>query len=173
MTPASTSHPPTKGPAARRNAHEPRPCTDRAPSILLADRRRKQGQAARHEQGGSDSLEGSGRDEGLGRRSNPTQGGRHRERTDADHEDATTPVLVAERASEEQEGGEGHEVGVEHPLQVGEIGVQVHGDRGERDVHDRAVEEGHPGAKDRRQEGPPRDRRPPALHNSERYRAIQ
>ncbi len=49
-----------EGPRRARNAHEPRPRTDRAPSILLADRRRKQGQAARHEQGGSDSLQAPG-----------------------------------------------------------------------------------------------------------------
>jgi hypothetical protein len=139
---------------------------------LLADGCGKERQAAGYEQGRAHSLEGAGGDEGLGRRRDAAQRRRRRECSDADHEHATASVLVAERASEEQECRERHEIGVEHPLEVGEVGVQVLRDRRKRDVDDRAVEERDPRAQDRCDEHPPGDRRSPRLHISERYRAV-
>ena len=73
----------------------------------------------------------------------------------ADDEDAPAADAVGERAGGQQQRGERQRVGVDHPLQVGEVRVQVALDRRQRDVHDRDVEQEHEG---RRADG---DQRPP------------
>ena len=64
------------------------------------------------------------------------------EQHEAGHEHALAAEAVAERAAEQEEGRERHEIRVERPLQARHIGVQVAADRGQRDVDDRAVEKG-------------------------------
>ena len=63
--------------------------------------------------------------------------------SDADDEHAPAADAVAEPAADEDERAEDEEVGVRHPLQAGEIGAEPLLDRGQRDVDDRAVDEGH------------------------------
>ena len=61
----------------------------------------------------------------------------------ADDEDAPAAVEVRERSRGEQQGGQAERVGVDHPLQVGERRVELGLDVGQRDVHDRDVEQQH------------------------------
>ena len=67
------------------------------------------------------------------------------EDAEADHEHPPPPEQVGERAGRQQQRGERQRVGVDDPLQVGEAGVQVALDVGQRDVHDRDVEQQHEG----------------------------
>ena len=83
------------------------------------------------------------------------------ERADPDGEHSAAAEPIAERAPEEEQRGQRHEVRVEHPLEVGEVRVEVAGHRGQGDVDDRAVEKRHARAEDRGGEHPPRSRRPP------------
>ena len=79
---------------------------------------------------------------------------------DREHDPAAEPV--GDRAGREQQRGERQRVGVDDPLQVGEAGAQRLLDVGERDVHDRDVEQEHEDA------GADRDQRPPfAVHGGE------
>ena len=69
-------------------------------------------------------------------------GGRGEEHDPAD-EDALAPEQVGERPRVEDEGRERQRVGVDHPLEVGEGRAEVAGDRRQRYVHDRDVEQEH------------------------------
>ena len=66
-----------------------------------------------------------------------------REDDDADEEDPLAPHQVAGAPAEKQEAAEGERVRVDDPLQVGVRHLQVFLDRGQRDVHDRRVEDDH------------------------------
>ena len=65
------------------------------------------------------------------------------------------PEAVGERAGRQLERGERERVGVDHPLQVGQRGVQRLLDVRQRDVHDRDVEQEHEGADGDGDQGPP------------------
>ena len=66
-----------------------------------------------------------------------------REDHDPDREQQPPPVQVGERAGGEQERGERQRVGVDHPLQIGQRRAERLLDVGQRDVHDRDVEQQH------------------------------
>ena len=63
------------------------------------------------------------------------------ERDDADQEDPPLPEEVAERAADEDQRAEREQVGVDDPLLEREPAAEVVLDRGQRDVHDRGVDE--------------------------------
>src|SRR5262249_38716463 len=62
-----------------------------------------------------------------------------REDRDAGQEDRALPDPVAEASGEDEEGGQGYRVRVEHPAEVAEGGVEVAAEGGERDVDDPQV----------------------------------
>ena len=74
---------------------------------------------------------------------------------EADHEHEPPADTVGERAAREQQRGERERVGVDHPLQVAEVGAEVALDRGQRDVHDRDVEQQHERRRAYGDQGPP------------------
>ena len=78
----------------------------------------------------------------------------HEERR-TDHEDPAAAVEVGQRPGGEQQRGQAQRVGVDHPLQVGEAGVELVLDVGQRDVHDRDVEQQDEDAEADRDQGPP------------------
>ena len=80
---------------------------------------------------------------------------RRREPDETDDEDLPSPVPVAEGAAEHEQRAEGQQVAGEHPLQVAQVRVQVVGDRRQRGVDDRAVEEGDARPEDRGGDDPP------------------
>ena len=75
---------------------------------------------------------------------------------DPDREDPRLPEDVAERAADEDQRAEGEQVGVDDPLLRREPAAEVGLDRRQRDVDDRAVDEGHRRAEDARDERPAR-----------------
>src|SRR6201999_163776 len=71
----------------------------------------------------------------------------------ADDEEPAPTELVPEAAADQEQRHHREHVGLQHPLLAGEAGVQLAADRGERDVHDRRVEEDDGRAEDRRDQG--------------------
>jgi len=110
------------------------------------------GEAARHHQGGAESLHGPGGDEeaGAGRQRAKERG--ENEEHDAEAEDVAQPEAVARRAADQQQRGEEQHVGIRHPLHVGERRAQVGADGRGGDRQHRAVDEAHRGGENRRDE---------------------
>ena len=70
-------------------------------------------------------------------------------------EQAPPSEAVGERAHGQGEGGEGQRVGVDHPLQPGQVGVELLLDVGQRDVDDGDVEQQHERRQADREQAPP------------------
>ena len=150
----STSQPPTNGPTAAADAAEPRPGADRAAPVVRVERRRDDRQAARRQQRAADALQHPAGDQQLDAGRQPAERGREREPDDPDDEDPAPPVLVAERAAEQDERGERERVAVHRPLQAGEVGAEVAADRGQRDVDDGGVDHHQRRPQDRGEQHP-------------------
>ena len=65
---------------------------------------------------------------------------------------ASRAEQVAERAADQEERAERQQVGVDQPLLEGQAAAEVALDRGQRDVHDRRVDEDDDGAENARDE---------------------
>ena len=83
------------------------------------------------------------------------EGRGEREEADAGDEDPLAAEQVAERAGVQRAAGEQQGVGVDHPLEVGEGGMEVPLDARQRDIDDRDVEEEHEDGDADDDEGPP------------------
>ena len=135
--------PPTEERSDR--GHDPAetgPRADRRGTVLGHEARLEDRQASRGEQCGAHALQRPGHDERFGVRCDRAQ---HRSAGEPNHpeqEDAPAAEEVTERATEQQEAGEGQGVCVHDPLQAREAGVEVLADRRQRDVDDRGVERG-------------------------------
>ena len=123
---------------------ETRRCTEgaeRDASVAALVGRGQQGQPGREHGCTADPLEPAGRDEQpdvLGR----AAGHRAREeQRDADREDPAPAVEVGERPGGQQQGGEAECIGIHHPLQSRQSGVEITLDVGQCDVHDGDVEQ--------------------------------
>ena len=110
----------------------------------------------------ADALQPAGEVERERRAGEPAQHGGDGEDDEPDQEHAPAADAVGHRAAGQQQRGERERVGVDDPLQVGEVGAEVALDRRQRDVHDRDVEQQH----ERRQTHG--EQRPPlAIHRFE------
>ena len=86
---------------------------------------------------------GAGGHEPLGRLRQPAEERGEREDGDAAEEQPAAAEDVAEPAAEQQQAAEGEGEGVQHPGEGSRAEAQVGVDLGERDVHDRRVEDEH------------------------------
>src|SRR4029078_3300901 len=68
---------------------------------------------------------------------------------------APSPQLVAERPADEDQRAKKESVWLDNPLNVGDGRAEIALERGERDVHDGAVDEGHARRDDRGDQRPP------------------
>ncbi len=154
--PAHGLHQPAPQERAGRagDAGQPGPGADGAHPVLGAEGRLQDRQAARRQQCSADALDRAGGDESADVGRDSTGQRRDGEPHDADHEHPPPAEPVAERAAEQDQGGEGQRVGVDGPLQARDPRVQVLTDGGQRDVDDRAVDERHPRAEDGGREHP-------------------
>src|SRR4029450_336858 len=73
-------------------------------------------------------------------------GGRRSEESDTNQEDSPPSVVISERSAGEQKRRKQKRVSLDDPLHVDDRGVQVRLKRGQRDVHNRAVDKGHTGS---------------------------
>ena len=152
----STSQPADDRPRCRGDAEQPGPGADRGHPVVAAEGRLQDREAARHEQGGARGPAGlapRSSTSTVGDNAHSDRG--HAEAGDAHGIHAPSPEPVAQRAAEQDQGGQGQGVGVDDPLETGEVGVEVAPDRGQRDVDDRAVEQGDAAAEDGGREGEP------------------
>ncbi len=151
--------PPTTGPTATAAPITPPNTPKATPRSLALERLCDQRQRGREHHRAAGALHGAGE---VQRQRVPRQaacGRGQREHDQPGHEHAPAPEQVSQRAGRQQERGERERVGVDHPLQVGERGMQRALDVGQRDVDDRDVEQQH---EDRHRDG---DQGPPlALH---------
>lgn len=135
-------HPAQHRPRRQRDARRCRPKADGAAARrrILAAGLRRQGQRARHQQRGADTLGGTGDDQQSDiRRHSAAERGQHEEGETSDID--TQPAdAVAEGAGGKQQRGEGDGVGIHHPLEAGHVGVERAADGHQRDVEDRDVE---------------------------------
>ena len=131
---------------ARGRAH-PRqtgPEPERRALVGLVDLRPDQGQAQRDEERRRQPLESPGqREREDTRRQRAQQRGRGEpQHAELEHRLAAQPV--PEAPADEEKGAEGQEIGIERPLQPGEVRSERPSERRQGHVHRRRVEERHP-----------------------------
>ncbi len=93
-----------------------------------------------NENGGTESLDRSCRDQDRGIGRECTGERRCRENRKTRHEDSLGAEPIAERAGSQNEGGEGDGVGADNPLQLGNAAAQRGADAVERGVDDGDIE---------------------------------
>ena len=91
----------------------------------------------------ADALQGAGADEPLGRLGQSAEEGGEGEDGDAAQEQPASAEHVTQPATEQQQAAEGKGEGAQHPGEGGRAEAQIGVDLGERDVHDRRVEDEH------------------------------
>ena len=101
----------------RGHAGKTRPGADGSGAVVVAERGLDDGQTARGQQRAADALDDAGDHQEPGVGGEATGGRGDGEPGDADGEDAPSPEAVAERAAEEEEGGQGQRVARHDPLQ--------------------------------------------------------
>ena len=117
-----------------------RPGADRAPTLALRVGRAEQREARGDEEGGAHALKRTGGDERGRSGREPAQHGRRSESDHAGDEDAAASEPVRARAADQHQRPEHEQVGVHHPLRRHGACREVPLDRGQRYVHDRAVD---------------------------------
>ena len=103
---------------------EPGPGAYRPGAVIAAERPLQDRQAGRGEQCSSDSLKGPGDDQAGGVGSDAAERRCDGEPDDPDEENPLSPEPVAERAAEQDEGGEGYRVTRYDPLQDADLAVK-------------------------------------------------
>ena len=91
----------------------------------------------------AEPLERAGSDQRRLRPRQPREEGGEREDDDADEEDASASEQVGGAPAQEQEAAEDERVRADHPLEVFLREPEVDLNRGQRDVHDRDVQDDH------------------------------
>jgi hypothetical protein len=102
-----------------------------------------------------DPLEGASPDQRLVRPGEPAQERGEREEDDADHEHAAAPEQVGRPPAEQQQAGEGQGVGTNHPLQPLRREAELLLDRGDRNGHDRRIQDDHEERTTKQRQRPP------------------
>ncbi len=100
-------------------------------------------QSCRRDERGAEALEAAEDDQHFRARRQAVEQRRDREDHEADEEDLLASGEVAGSTTQQQETAEHQRVRIHDPLQVGIRHVEVGLDRGQRDVHDRRVEDHH------------------------------
>jgi hypothetical protein len=105
--------------------------------------RPQQRQRAGDHQGSADPLRDACADQRSDRGRHGARGRCGREQRQARVEHLAGADEVADRSRRQQQAGEHDRVGVDHPLQAADAAAEVSGDRRQRYVHDRRVEDHH------------------------------
>ena len=109
----------------------------------LLEGRRDDRQRGRCDQRSAEALEGTGADQHALACRKPVEQRGAGEDDEADEEEPLAAEQVAKASAEQQEAAEDEGVGVDDPLQAAVGEVEIGLDRGQRDVHDRRVEDDH------------------------------
>jgi hypothetical protein len=103
---------------SRRDPRETRPRPDGLAAILLSERRADNGKRARNQQSPAYALNRPCGDEVSRRQGERARHRRHREDSNAEQEDSPPSVMVAERAADQDQGGQEKRVSFDDPLRV-------------------------------------------------------
>jgi len=95
-----------------------RPCPDRSSSLFVGKRIADDRETSRNKEGRAYSLKSARRDQLPDVRGQTTSAGSRREKDDAGNKDAPASILVAERTTDQQEGGKEKRVRLNHPLHI-------------------------------------------------------
>ena len=139
----SVSTPPTSGPDGHGGADGGAPDAERGAPVRALELLGQQGGSAGEHHSPADALEAAGEVERGGRAGQAAEQRRDREKDEADDEHALAAEEVGQGTGGEEHRREHQRIGVHHPLQVGEAGVQLALDVRQRDVHHRDVEQQH------------------------------
>src|ERR1041385_1018868 len=107
------------------NRGKSRPRSDRFTTLVFVEGSADEGETSRHEQCAADSLHCASDDQLLDVRSKAAERGGNREDHDADVEDATASIAIAERTADEQQRGEKERVSLDDPLYTDRGGVEI------------------------------------------------
>src|SRR5207253_3079256 len=134
-----------------------RPQPDRVASRGAAEGGSEHRERSRSEKCARDALDAAEDDERWSVRGDRAKDRGAREARDPEREDPNLAEDVPERPADEDERAEGEQVGVHDPLLRGEPAAEVVLDRGQRDVDNGAVDEGHRRSEDARDDRPAAD----------------
>ena len=113
------------------------------PLLALGEGRGHDRESRGRDERRAEALQPAGEDQELGRGGEPVQQRGDREDDEPREEQPLASDQVARAAAEKQEAAEDQRVGVDDPLQLGGRHVEIALDRGQRDVHDRRVQDDH------------------------------
>ena len=102
-----------------------------------------QAEDLRNHQRGAGTLDGANDDQRLAGRRDPTREGRRREQRQSPQEGGSEAEAHAESRSGDQQDRVGDDVARDDELEVRTGRAEIQADRGDRDVHDGRVEDGH------------------------------
>ena len=119
------------------------PDPERSLALARSELLRDQGEHRSEHRRAADSLQAAGDVERERVRGEPREERGGGECGEPDREDELAAQPVGERPRHQRERGEGEDVGVDDPLQVGQARAEVTLDLGQGDVHDRDVEQEH------------------------------
>ena len=142
-------------PGGRGGAVDRAPDAEREPAVAALVGGAEQRDRGREHRRGADPLNPAGGDQHGRARSQPARQRRQREHDQAGDVDRPAADLVRVRADPQQQRGQRQRVDVDDPLQARERRVQIGGHVGQRDVHDRDVDQEHEGAERHRDEWKP------------------
>jgi hypothetical protein len=138
-----------------RERRQPGPHADPARTVVDLQRPVEQREAGRDDKRGADPLHGAGGDQRVNRRRARAQNRRHAHDPHADHQRATAPEAVGERAGDQQQRRHRQQVARQRPLDRRDAGIEAATNRRDGDVDDVRVVRGDA----RSQHGPGDQRR--------------
>src|SRR5262249_20787775 len=129
------------GPNSGCDRTETRPRPNRASTFVFRKRTTDDRQTAWNEQGRTEALGCTGKNQlmDVGRKAAPR--GRRSEQRDTNQEDSPSAVVISERSAYEQERRKQKRVSLDDPLHIHDRGVQVRLQRRQCHVHNCAVNE--------------------------------
>src|SRR5436309_387881 len=122
---------------------KPRPSADGASAFVLRKRAANDCETTRNQQRRTKPLHCTRGDQLAYIRSETAPRGCESEKSDTDQKNPATSVVISKRSTDKQERREQERVSFDYPLYVHDRGVQVRLQRGQRHVHNCAIDERH------------------------------
>ena len=141
-------------PNSGRDRTKPRPSADGASAFALRKGAANDCETTRNQQRRAKSLRCARSNQLTYAGSKSTPRGRESEKSDTNQENPASPVVISQGSADKQKRREQERVSFDYPLHVHDRGVQVLLQRGQRHVHNGAVDERHARSESRGREHP-------------------